>query len=220
MRIRTALLCAFLVASPIRAQQPTAAPTADDVRNVIATVLLQEVSVRGPEGGAETCVGGELGSLPAAPGAEDDMIPDHAVRIRFQWHEPDRPAPVRAAPPERPAGSRRGRPPVMPPPPPPAALAADFAARLDALRAEAASAATPSPLARIDEALVPGPLRLQRPGDDCALITLSAPAFAGDAAFVSVGFACGTVCGNGGLYALQRREGRWELVGIADVWIR
>jgi len=77
-----------------------------------------------------------------------------------------------------------------------------------------------SPLARIDASLVPAPLSLQGPNDDCALITLSAPAFAGDAAFVEYAYACGTVCGNGGLYALQRRENRWELVGIADVWIR
>ena len=60
----------------------------------------------------------------------------------------------------------------------------------------------------------------RRGDDDCAMLTLSTPAFAGDAAFVEFAFACGTVCGNGGLYALQRREGRWALVGIADIWIR
>jgi len=49
---------------------------------------------------------------------------------------------------------------------------------------------------------------------------LSAPAIAGDAAFVEVGYVCGTVCGNGSLYALERREDRWQVVGIADLWIR
>jgi membrane-bound inhibitor of C-type lysozyme len=41
----------------------------------------------------------------------------------------------------------------------------------------------------------------------------------GDMAFVETAFACGTTCGNGNLYALQRREGRWEVVAVADTWI-
>ena len=64
------------------------------------------------------------------------------------------------------------------------------------------------------------PLHLQRPSDDCALLTLSAPVFAGDAAFIEIAYQCGSVCGNGNLYALERRAGRWEIVGIADTWIR
>jgi hypothetical protein len=91
---------------------------------------------------------------------------------------------------------------------------------LNALRAEAARTAAAPILDRIDAALVPAPLSLQGPNDDCALITLSTPAFAGDAAFVEFAYACGTVCGNGGLYALQRRDNRWEPVAIADIWIR
>jgi hypothetical protein len=102
----------------------------------------------------------------------------------------------------------------------PAALAPELAARLDALRAEAAPVAGPAGAGRIDPALVPAPLRLQRPEDDCAVLTLSTPAFAGDTAFVAVDFACGPICGNGGIYALQRREGQWQLVGIGDTWIR
>ena len=48
---------------------------------------------------------------------------------------------------------------------------------------------------------------------------LSAPAFAGDAAFVAVDYLCGTSCGDGSLYALRRRETHWEVVGVADTWI-
>jgi hypothetical protein len=221
MRIRAAFLCAALAASPLQAQPGPA--TAADARAVLAAVLAHQAALRGPEGGAETCVAEALNGPPAAPGtaAEDDpMQPDHAVRIYFQWHVPDAPPPRRAPPPPDPApGQRRNRQRPGPPPPPPAPLAAAEAEHLNALRAEAAR--TPAARAAdIDAALVPPPLRLQRPNDDCDLLTLSTPAFAGDAAFVELAYACGTVCGNGGLYALQRREGQWHLVGIADIWIR
>jgi hypothetical protein len=222
MRIRAALLCAALIAAPLQAQAQASAATADDARAVIATVLAHQASIRGPEGGAETCVTQALTGPPVAPGAaaEDDrMAPDHAVRIYFQWHAPDAPAPVRAPRPEPAPGQRRSRPRPAPPPPPPAPLAAVEAERLNTLRTEAARAPSPA-LAAIDPAQIPAPLHLQRRDDDCAMLTLSAPAFAGDAAFVELAYACGTVCGNGALYALQRREGRWELVGIADIWIR
>ena len=218
MRFRAALLCAALAAAPLQAQEPVA--TAADAHAVIAAVLAQEVAVRGSEGAAQTCVARQLDGPPPPPGAEEQMIPEHAVRIGFQWHVPDAPAPVRAAPPPPVPGQRNNRPRAAPPPPPPAPLAADLAERLNALRSAAARAAVAPAVAQVDGSMVPAPLRVQGPNDDCALLTLSAPAFAGDAAFVAVGFACSSVCGNGGLYALQRRENRWELVGIADVWIR
>jgi len=222
--IAPVLLAAALAASPLQAQQPVIEA---DARAVIAAVLAHQASSRGAENGAETCVVAALAGPPAAPGAapEDDPLqPDHSVRIYFQWHVPDAPPPPRVAPPPEPAGgdrNRRNRPRAAPPPPPPAPLASEEAARLNALRAEAARAPAAAPvLARIDESLVTPPLRLERPNEDCAFVTLSAPAFAGDAAFVEFAYACGTVCGNGGLYALQRREGRWAPVGIADIWIR
>jgi len=218
MRIEAALLCAALAAAPLQAQE--VASTAADARAVIAAVLAQEVAVRGSEGAAQTCVTAQLDGLPPAPGAEEAMIPNHAVRIRFQWHVPDAPAPVRTAPPPPVPGQRNNRPRAAPPLPPPAVLAPDLAERLNALRAEAARSATTPVMTRIDPSMVPAPLRLQGPNDDCAMLSISAPAFAGDAAFVTVGYSCSSVCGNGGLYALQRREDRWELVGIADVWIR
>ncbi|MEA3029584.1 MAG: hypothetical protein QOG13_909 [Sphingomonadales bacterium] len=215
MRIRSALLVAALVAAPLRAQ---GAADAGDARAVIAAVLGHQASVRGPESGAQTCVVGQLSGPPAAPDGEDAMMPDFAVRIGFQWHEPDPPARVRPAP-LRPAPGRRSRERPAPIEPPPA-LAPALADRLNALRLEAARAPAPPGPAWIDAALVPAPLQLQGPAGDCAPLTLSAPAFAGDMSFVEFAYACGTVCGNGGLYALQRREGRWEVVGIADIWIR
>ena len=214
MRIRAALLCAALAAAPANAQPP-----ADEARAVIAAVLAHQASVRGPAGGAQTCVVGALAGPPAPPDADDPMTPQHAVRIRFQWHAPEAPAVVR--PPREPAApGRRQRPraraaPVALPLP----LAPALADRLNALRAEAGRAAAPPVLSAVDAALVPAPLRLQGPRGDCAPLTLSAPAFAGDAAFVEFAYACGSVCGNGGLYALQRREGRWEVIGVGDIWI-
>jgi hypothetical protein len=213
------LLSAALAAAPLQAQQTAA--TAADARAVIGAVLAHQASLRGPEGGAETCVAQALAGPPAAPGADDALAPDHAVRIYFQWHVPDAPPPVRTVPPPDPAnGGRRNRPRAAPPPPPPAPLASAEAEHLNALRAEAARTSGPSLITEVDAALAAPPLLLQRPNDDCALLTLSEPAFAGDAAFVEFAYACGTVCGNGGLYALQRREGRWQPVGIADIWIR
>jgi hypothetical protein len=223
MRIKAALLCAALAAAPLQAQE---AATAADARAVLAAVLAHQAAIRGPEGGAETCVSAALAGAPVAPGAvaeDDPLAPDHSVRIYFQWHVPDAPPPARSAPPPPdPTGgrNRRNRPRAAPPPPPPAVLDTATAEHLNALRVQAAHAPAAPAVTGIDDAMVPAPLRLQRANDDCALLTLSTPAFAGDAAFVELAYACGTVCGNGGLYGLQRRQGRWELVGIADIWIR
>lgn len=211
------LLIAALVAFSAQAQP--AAITASDGRAVLIATLMQEAAVRGPENAAETCVAAALNGPPAAPGDEDGMAPDHSVRIRFQWHVPAAAPAARPVPPPFVPGQRRTRV-RLPESAPPAPLAADQAAQLDALRAQAARTPAPSPIARIDASLVPAPLRLQRPYDDCAMLTLSSPAFAGDAAFVAVDYACGPVCGSGEIYALQRREGRWQIVGIADTWVR
>ncbi|MBV9883484.1 MAG: hypothetical protein JO276_10790 [Sphingomonadaceae bacterium] len=223
MRIKAALLCVALAAAPLQAQE-TAATTAD-ARAVIAAVLAHQASIRGPESGAETCVQVALAGPPVAPGTaadEDPLQPDHSVRIYFQWHVPDAPPPVRALPPppDPSQNGRRNRQRAAPPPPPPAALDQATAEHLNALRTQAARTPAAPALAEIDAPLITPPLRLQRPNDDCATLTFSTPAFAGDAAFVEFAYACGTVCGNGGLYALQRRDGRWMPVGIADIWIR
>lgn len=212
MRFSLAFLAAALAAAPLHAQS---GPELADARPVIAAVLAHQASMRGAESAAGTCVERMLAGPPAAPGAEDDpMVPNHAVRIGFRWHLPEGPPLVRPPPQIRPDGrpQRRERRPDVPLP---AALAPDLAQRLDALRLEAAPAA----IGEIDPASVPAPLRLRDGARDCGPLTLSAPAFAGDTAFVETAYACGTTCGNGSLYALQRRGGRWEVVGVADIWI-
>jgi len=215
MKISTVPLLAALIA----AQDAPAPPQAADSAAVLAAVLAQEAAVRGPESGAQTCVAPLLAGPPTPPGGESAMMLDHAVRIYFQWHAAAPPAVVRP-PPEPDAPGRRPRRRRIDPIPPPPALAAPLAARLDALRQEAAGARAPAGVGRLEAALVPAPLHLQRPNEDCALLTLSTPVFAGEAAFVELAYVCGSVCGNGNLYALERRDGRWQVVGVADTWIR
>jgi hypothetical protein len=214
MRISAIFLSAGLVAASLQAQEPRA-----DVQAVLAAVLAQEAAVRGPESGAQTCVASALAGPPVPPGGETVMALDRAVRIFFEWHAPPPPAVVRP-PPEPDVPGRRVRRRRFDPIPPPPPLAPALAERLSALRGQAAGVPAPAGAGRIDAATVTAPLRLQRTDEDCALLTLSAPAFAGDAAFVEVAYVCGTVCGQGNLYALERRDGRWQVVGVADTWIR
>ncbi len=217
MRSVPLLLAAALVASPLQAQT---AGSADDARAAIAAVLAHQASMRGLESAAQTCVIAALTPGPAspAPGEEDPMMPEHSVRIYFQWHVPEAPAAIRPPPQPRPEGQRRNRerpPPVVLP----AAIPADLAQRLDALRAEAARSDAAPAVNGIDAALVTAPMQLQDMNRGCAPLQLSAPAFAGDAAFIETAYACGSTCGNGSLYALERREGHWTVVAVADIWI-
>jgi hypothetical protein len=53
----------------------------------------------------------------------------------------------------------------------------------------------------------------------CSTLTLTAPVLVGDLAFVETSYVCGGLCGNGGLYALRRRDGRWRLAAIAFTWV-
>jgi hypothetical protein len=215
MKLNPVLIAVALIASPLHAQT---APTEADARAAIAAVLAHQTSVRGPESAAQACVAPVLAGPPVAAGEEDPMMPDHAVRISFQWHVPDPPAVLRPPQPPQTDGRRR-RTPRPPPVVLPAAVPAALAARLDALRAEAARTPTAPVIAQIDSSLVAAPMELQDPMRDCAPLQLSAPAFAGDMAFVETAYACGTTCGNGNLYALQRRDGRWEVVAVGDTWI-
>jgi hypothetical protein len=215
MRFVPLLLAATLVASPLQAQR---APTADDARAVLAAVLAHQAAMRGLESAAQTCVTAQLAPPPAAAGAEDSMLPDHAVRIYFQWHVPEAAATIRPPRPPQPEGQRRRRerpPPVVLP----AAVPAELAQRLDALRALAAQSNAEPAVSQVDAALLTAPMQLQDMNRGCAPLQLSAPGFAGDAAFVETAYACGTTCGNGSLYALERREGRWAVVAVADIWI-
>jgi hypothetical protein len=218
MRIRAGFLAALMLVPPVEAQAPSAA---DDTSRVIGAVLVQEAAVRGPELAAETCVSPTLAGMPIAPGGDDPMAPPGAVRIRMQWHAVPAP-PTRATyvPPE-PGSRRRHRRRTAPPPPPPTPLAEDAAARLNSLWQQAtAEAATAGPVGTMIRAAMPRPLHIQRPDEDCALLTLSVPVFAGAAAFIETAYQCASTCGNGTLYALERRDGGWEIVGVADTWIR
>ena len=215
MKFVPLLLAATLVASPLQAQ---GAASADDARAVLAAVLAHQASMRGLESAAQTCVAAQLAPPPVAAGAEDSMVPEHAVRIYFQWHVPETPPVVRPPPQFRPDGRRQRReraPPVVLP----AAVPAEVAQRLDALRAQAAQSTAEPTVSSVDASLLTAPMELQNMRPGCAPLQLSAPGFAGDTAFVETAYACGTTCGNGSLYALERREGRWAVVAVADIWI-
>jgi hypothetical protein len=216
MRFVPLFLAATLIASPLQAQN---AASIDDARAVLAAVLAHQVSIRGPESAAQACVTAALAPPPVAAGEEDPMMPDHAVRIYFQWHVPEAPTAIRPPPPPQLDGQRRRNrerpPPVMLPAP----IPADLARQLDAQRAEAARSQAAPAIAQVDAALLTPPMQLQGMNSGCAPLQLSAPGFAGDTAFVETAYACGTTCGNGNLYAVQRREGRWTVVAVADTWI-
>jgi hypothetical protein len=216
MRFVPLLLAATLVASPLHAQS---AASADDARAVLAAVLAHQTAMRGMESAAQACVTAALAPPPVAAGEEDPMMPDHAVRIYFQWHVPEAPAAIRPPTPPRPEGQRRRNRDRPPPVPLPAPVAADLAQRLDAARAEAARSQAAPAVAEVDAALLAPPMQLQGTNSGCAPLQLSAPGFAGDTAFVETAYACGTTCGNGSLYALQRREGRWTVAAVGDTWI-
>lgn len=216
MRFVPFLLAATLVASPLHAQT---AASADDARAVLAAVLAHQTSMRGLESAAQACVVAALAPPPVAAGEEDPMMPEHAVRIYFQWHVPEAPAAIRPPPQPQPDGQRRRNRERPPPVVLPAPIPADQAQQLDARRAEAARSTAAPAVAQVDATLVAFPMRLQGANTGCAPLQLSAPGFAGDTAFVETAYACGTTCGNGSLYALQRREGRWTVVAVADTWI-
>jgi len=102
---------------------------------------------------------------------------------------------------------------------PPPVLGPDVQRRLDRLIDRALLTPQPVRLTAIDRAQVPAPLRLQAPGAHCDTIVLSSPGFVGDAAVVEEAFGCGSLCGSGTLYALERRNRRWTLVAHAATWV-
>jgi hypothetical protein len=217
MRARAAFLAALLLAPPVIAQPADSI----DTNGIVTALLAEEVRARGNENAAETCVATGFSGPPTAPGADIGLAPMGAVRIRPQWHGLPQTASERPRFTPRPEdGRRRQRRPRPEPVPLPAPLPEAEATRLDALWRQATATAGPPTARGFDARLVPAPLRAQRPNDDCALIVLSAPAMAEQTAFVEVAYMCGSVCGNGSVYALERRDGNWTIVGIADTWIR
>jgi hypothetical protein len=220
MKFAFALIAAVFGAPPLQAQ---VTPSVEEARAAIAAVLAHQVSMRGPTGAQDICVAGALTGPPPPPGAEEPAGPERAVHIRFQWHVPETALPVRPPRVEpEPGGERRQRRErrrLLPERQLPAPLAPELASELDTLRAEASrSTATAAPTT-IDAGSIPAPMRVLRQDESCWQLHLSAPAFAGDAAFVAVDYLCGTSCGDGSLYALRRRETHWEVVGVADTWI-
>lgn len=74
--------------------------------------------------------------------------------------------------------------------------------------------------ASIDRGLVPWSLRnWGRWGFCAAKLSLSAPAFHDDLAFVETAYVCGGLCGYGWLYALRREGEDWKIVAIALTWV-
>ena len=70
----------------------------------------------------------------------------------------------------------------------------------------------------IDPEVIPQSLR-RRFALSCSTLTLTAPAISNSIAFVESSYVCGGLCGNGWLYALERKQGRWQLVAVAFTWV-
>jgi hypothetical protein len=99
-----------------------------------------------------------------------------------------------------------------PPPPLDRALAAE-------LSAVAGRVVMSDPDAVAPIALEPLPPPLRRPPGCGTSLSLTAPAFADDLAFVESSSSCGPLCGSGMLYALRRHGGEWRLIAVAHTWI-
>jgi hypothetical protein len=77
-----------------------------------------------------------------------------------------------------------------------------------------------SHLARIEPGSVPWSLRSWgRWGLCSSTLSLSAPAFQEDLAFVETSYGCGGPCGYGWVYALRREGEDWKIVGTALTWM-
>ena len=123
---------------------------------------------------------------------------ESAQRPYFEWRQP-------AAP----GGQREGLPALLDP-----ATGAQLSAAVQRIIATSANATAPEELGPI-----PAPLRPHGlPGCNAAL-TLTAPARAGETAFVETRYGCGDLCGNGMLYALRNDDSGWRLIAIAFTWV-
>lgn len=121
---------------------------------------------------------------------------DHVGEVA--WERPSRPG--------EPAGSPRELDPAA------AAELADAARRV--------LATEPGPVAPI--ALAPLPPQLLPVGNpQCGEggLQFTAPAFAGDIAFVESILSSCQYCANGGLYALRREGDQWRVVAVARTWV-
>lgn len=65
----------------------------------------------------------------------------------------------------------------------------------------------------LDGSAVPAALQSRAPG--CSTLFFSAPAVAGEIAFVETRFSCGAGCGEEWLHAVVLRDGRWAVAAVA-----
>lgn len=65
----------------------------------------------------------------------------------------------------------------------------------------------------LDGSVVPAAFRSEDRG--CNTLTFTAPAVAGEVAFVETSHRCGPECREGWLYAIVRRDGRWAVEAVA-----
>lgn len=71
---------------------------------------------------------------------------------------------------------------------------------------------------RIDVNLVDPPIK-RKAEPDCTLLEVKSPVFSGSYAFVETGLRGGSRFNEGSLYALERQNGRWTLIGDCPTWI-
>jgi hypothetical protein len=62
------------------------------------------------------------------------------------------------------------------------------------------------------------PSALQGGGADCTPLYFTAPAVAGEIAFVQTSYRCGPGCDENWLYAAVRRDERWEIGAVTQAW--
>jgi len=62
------------------------------------------------------------------------------------------------------------------------------------------------------------PAEFQASGGDCNPLFFTAPAVAGEIAFVETTYRCGPDCEEGRIYAAVRRDERWEVGALAPAW--
>ena len=62
------------------------------------------------------------------------------------------------------------------------------------------------------------PVGFQGKGENCNKLLFTAPAVAGEIAFVETTYRCGRNCEEGLIHAVVRRDGRWELGALTPAW--
>jgi len=197
------------------------APTRADAEAVLRDVLAAEARSRGPTDGRRICVRLDV--------AEGELGRSHRARARRPTGPPSPP------PPPPPAGlvvldSREvaltysggnlaywnpGAPDA--PRPLPAAEAAAIRALMDRTFERPPQ---PRRIRRLAPSALPGEFVPCGPGRDSApRLELTEPEFADDVAFVTIGYECGALCGEGQRFVLRRALGRWRIEAVETTWL-